>query len=82
VLATALGKSAADGRPTTVVVASLPFWSLTDGTGVVVAHPGTFTEASPWVYGLTAAGQIVAQAPTRAAETAAATHRLRTLRIP
>jgi spore germination protein len=81
-LATVLRQSAADGRPTTLVVASLPFWNLTDGTGVVAAHPGTFTEASPWVYGLTATGQIVAQAPTRAAETAAATHRLRTLDIP
>jgi spore germination protein YaaH len=64
------------------VVAALPFWNLTDGTGIVAAHPGTFTEASPWVYGLAATGQIVAQAPQRAAETAAATHRLPTLGIP
>jgi len=81
-LATVLRTSAADGRPTTRVVASLPFWNLTDDTGIVAAHPGTFTEVSPWVYGLTATGQIVAQAPQRAAETAAATHRLRTLGIP
>jgi spore germination protein len=72
----------ADGRPTTAVVASLPFWSLTDDTGVVTAHPGTFTEISPWVYGLTATGQITAQAPQRTAETAAAMHRLRSLGIP
>jgi spore germination protein len=81
-LATVLRTLDADGRPTTVVVASLPFWSLTDDTGIVMAHPGTFTEVSPWVYGLTATGQIAAQAPHRAAETAAAVHRLRTLGIP
>jgi spore germination protein len=81
-LTTVLRTFDADGRPTTVVVASLPFWSLTDDTGIVAAHPGTFTEVSPWVYGLTATGQIAAQAPQRAAETDAATHRLRTLGIP
>jgi spore germination protein len=81
-LVTVLRTSTAHGRPATLVVASLPFWNLTDGTGVVAAHQGTFTEASPWVYGLTANGQIVAQAPQRAAETASAMHRLRTLSIP
>ncbi len=81
-LATVLRTFDADGRPTTVVVASLPFWNLTDDTGIVAAHPGTFTEVSPWVYGLTATGQIAKQAPQRAAEIDAATHRLRTLGIP
>jgi spore germination protein len=81
-LTTVLRTFDVDGRPTTVVVASLPFWSLTDDTGIVAAHPGTFTEVSPWVYGLTATGQIAAQAPQRAEETDAATHRLRILGIP
>ena len=44
----------AGARPTTLVVASLPFWNLAEGSGVVAAHASTFNEVSPWVYGLRA----------------------------
>lgn len=44
-------------------MASLPYWSFGNGTAVVLAHRAAFTEASPWIYGLTASGQIDAQYP-------------------
>jgi spore germination protein YaaH len=72
----------AGAGPTTLVVASLPFWNLAEGSGVVAAHASTFNEVSPWVYGLSPTGQIVAQAPERGAETTTAMHRLRSLSIP
>lgn len=81
-LGTVLRAPTASARPTTLVVASLPFWNLAEGSGVVAAHARAFNEASPWIYGLSPHGQIVTQAPERAAETTAATHRLRNLRIP
>ncbi len=49
--------------PGRITVASLPYWSLRDGTGVVLAHRAAFTEASPWIYGLTAASQVGVQYP-------------------
>jgi spore germination protein YaaH len=72
----------ASARPATLVVASVPFWNLAEGSDVVAAHTRTFNEVSPWIYGLSLQGQIVAQAPERAAETTAAMHRLRSLGIP
>lgn len=42
-------------------VASLPYWSIGNGTSVVLSHRHDFTEASPWIYGLTPGGQIEPQ---------------------
>jgi spore germination protein len=81
-LYTVLRAPTASDRPTTLVVASLPFWNLAEGSGVVAAHTPAFNEVSPWIYGLSPHGQIVAQAPGRATETTAAIHRLRDLSIP
>jgi spore germination protein YaaH len=81
-VAPALRAPTAGARPTTLVVASLPFWNLAESSGVVAAHAPTFNEVSPWVYGLSPTGQIVAQAPERAPETTTAMHRLRSLSIP
>jgi spore germination protein len=72
----------AGNRSGTLVVASLPFWNLTGGADVVAANPGTFSEVSPWIYGIAPDGQIVPQVPERAAETTAAMSRLRALGIP
>lgn len=44
--------------PERTAVASLPYWSLANGTDTVLAHRSAFSEASPWIYGLTASGQI------------------------
>jgi spore germination protein len=81
-LATVRPAPTASARLTTLVVASLPFWNLAEGSGVVAAHARTFNEVSPWIYGLSPQGQIVAQAPDRAAETTQAMHQLRSLGIP
>ncbi|HEY6422115.1 MAG TPA: glycosyl hydrolase family 18 protein [Pseudonocardiaceae bacterium] len=68
--------------PDTLVVGSLPFWNLTEGPSVVLANRGNFNEVSPWIYGISQNGQIVAQVPERAAETAAGVDRLRRSGIP
>ncbi|MDR0341747.1 MAG: hypothetical protein LBI49_01310 [Nocardiopsaceae bacterium] len=44
--------------PPRVSVASLPYWSISNGTSVVASHRHDFTEASPWIYGLTPGGQV------------------------
>ena len=50
--------------PPRAVVASLPFWNITQGSDTVLAHKGDFTEVSPWMYGLSANGvQINTQYP-------------------
>ncbi len=69
-------------KPSTLVVSSLPFWNLTDGPKVVAANRDSFNEVSPWIYGLARNGQIVAQVPERAAETAAGMDELRRSGIP
>ncbi len=60
-----------DRPPGTLVVGSPPFWNLTEGPNVVLANRGSFNEVSPWIYGIARNGEIVAQVPERAAETAA-----------
>ncbi len=69
-------------KPSTLVVSSLPFWNMADGPKVVAANRGSFNEVSPWIYGLARNGQIVAQVPERAAETAAGMAELRRSGIP
>jgi spore germination protein len=69
-------------KPGTLVVGSLPFWNLTNGPKVVTANQGSFNEVSPWIYGLARNGQIVAQVPERAEETAAGMAELRKSGIP
>jgi len=50
--------------PPRAVVASLPFWNITQGSATVLAHKADFTEVSPWMYGLSAGGvQINTQYP-------------------
>ena len=39
-------------------VAALPYWNLDGGTTSVLAHRAAVTEASPWLYGLDANGDI------------------------
>ncbi|HEX3646799.1 MAG TPA: glycosyl hydrolase family 18 protein [Pseudonocardiaceae bacterium] len=46
-----------------VVVSSLPYWNLDHGTSATLAHRGDVDEASPWIYGLDARGDIVDQYP-------------------
>jgi spore germination protein len=45
----------------TLVVASIPYWNIQHGTAVVLANRTAVNEVSPWIYGLTTAGDIVPQ---------------------
>jgi len=66
-----------------LVVASVPYWNMTYGTASVLSNPHTFSEMSPWMYGLDRSGQIVPQYPPQeAAAVQAQLARLRAARIP
>jgi len=66
-----------------LVVASVPYWNIDYGTTSVLSNPHTFSEMSPWIYGLNSSGQIVPQyAPAQAATVDAQLARLRAARIP
>jgi spore germination protein len=66
-----------------LVVASVPYWNLDYGTTSVLSNQRTFSEMSPWIYGLNSSGQIVPQyAPAQAATVDAQLARLRAARIP
>jgi spore germination protein len=58
-LATHLGSPARHS----LVVASIPYWNIQHGTEVVLANRTAVNEVSPWIYGLTATGDIVPQYP-------------------
>ena len=66
-----------------LVVASVPYWNIDYGTTSVLSNRHTFSEVSPWIYGLNSSGQIVPQyAPAQAATVDAQLARLRAARIP
>jgi spore germination protein len=55
----------------TLVVASVPYWSIQHDAAVVLANRGAVNEVSPWIYGLSASGVIVPQYPSSEARTIA-----------
>jgi spore germination protein len=66
-----------------LVVASVPYWNIDYGTATVLANPRTFSEMSPWMYGLDSSGQIAPQyPPAQAAAVEAQLARLRAARVP
>jgi spore germination protein len=66
-----------------LIVASVPYWNIGYGTASVLSNPRTFSEMSPWMYGLDSSGRIVPQyAPAQAAMVNAQLARLRADRIP
>lgn len=66
-----------------IVVAAVPYWNIDYGTTSVLSNPETFSEMSPWMYGLNSSGQIVPQyGPAQAATVDAQLARLRAARIP
>jgi spore germination protein YaaH len=67
-LATHLGSPARHS----LVVASIPYWNIQHGTQVVLANRTAVNEVSPWIYGLTATGDIVPQYPSGQASAVAA----------
>jgi spore germination protein YaaH len=48
-------------EPAAPVVASMPYWAMAEDTAAVLDHRSAFTEASPWMYGLDASGNVVPQ---------------------
>ncbi|HEX5115359.1 MAG TPA: glycosyl hydrolase family 18 protein [Pseudonocardiaceae bacterium] len=61
-----------------IVVASMPYFNLDHGTSAVLANRGDVNEASPWIYGLDAGGEIVDQySPGQRAEVTGDIARLR-----
>src|ERR1700720_4506704 len=44
-----------------LVVASVPYWNIGYGTASVLGNGHTFSELSPWIYGLDSKGQIIPQ---------------------
>ncbi|MGA2824660.1 MAG: glycosyl hydrolase family 18 protein [Streptosporangiaceae bacterium] len=73
--------SATPGRLGTTV-ASLPYWSFGDGTATVLANRQDFSEASPFIYGLSASGQIDVQYPPDQSQVTAGIGRLRAAGLP
>lgn len=70
-------------KPGTLVVASLPFWNLGNGTTTVVANRDSVNEVSPWIYGLGDDGRITHQfPPERTAEVAEQVGKLREAGVP
>jgi spore germination protein len=52
--------SQAGGAPPAapVIVASVPYWNVSQGTAAVLASRGDVNEVSPWMYGLGPEGQV------------------------
>lgn len=83
VILTLLPKSVPAAAQRHTVVASLPYWNMPLGTATVLANRNAFTEASPWMYGLSPRGQIVPQyTPEQEAAVATSLKRLRAARLP
>ena len=57
-------------------VASLPYWSFSNGTATVLANRQDFNEVSPFIYGLSSSGQIDIQYPPSQPQVAADIRRL------
>lgn len=69
--------------PGTLVVASLPFWNLDNGTDTVVDNEKSINEVSPWMYGLGGNGEITRQyPPDQTAAVAGQLERLRDSGVP
>ncbi|GAA4858178.1 glycosyl hydrolase family 18 protein [Saccharopolyspora rosea] len=82
VVVTALPRTPA-GPPSTLVVASLPFWNLGNGTNTAVRNQRFVNEVSPWVYGLNSDGGLATQyPPEQAADVNDQLTRLRDADIP
>jgi spore germination protein YaaH len=49
-------------RPAAAVVASVPFWNISQGTAAVLTRRADVNEVSPWMYGLGAGGKVILDA--------------------
>lgn len=76
------GAVTATGQPAVRVVASMPYWVLQSGTQTVLGERNDFTEASPWMYGLDAAGDVVPQFDGGDESVTGSISQLRSSRVP
>jgi spore germination protein len=74
-------RPAARPRPA-LVVASLPYWNIGQGTAEVLAHRAAVNEVSPWMYGLQENGQIALDPGINATAMATSLDRLRARGLP
>jgi spore germination protein len=66
-----------------LVVAAVPYWNIGYGTTSVLSNRHTFSEVSPWMYGLNSSGQIVPQyGPAQQAMVNEQLARLRAAHVP
>jgi spore germination protein len=65
-----------------LVVASLPYWNIGQGTAEVLAHRAAVNEVSPWMYGLQENGQIALDPGINAQAMATYLDRLRAQGLP
>jgi spore germination protein len=73
--------SAPPARPR-LVVASLPYWNIGPGTDGVLANRDDVNEVSPWIYGVSASGQIILDAGINLPSLKAELGRLRAQGLP
>jgi spore germination protein YaaH len=64
------------------VVASLPYWSLDQGTATVLGNRSEVSAVSPWLYGVRADGQIVLDSGISQAAVTASLTQLRAQGLP
>ena len=72
------GSGGGRAAPGKVVVASVPYWNISNGTAAVLARRGDVSEVSPWMYGLGAGSRIVLDSGINAAATGGYLSQLRT----
>jgi spore germination protein len=65
-----------------VVAASLPYWSIAQGTQSVLANRNDVNEVSPWMYGLDGNGQIILDSGINTGSLAADLSSLRAKGLP
>jgi spore germination protein YaaH len=78
-----LGTHQSAPRPTPVVVAAVPYWTMAQSTATVLSNRHDFSEISPWIYGLDSNGRVVPQyGPAQQAALDADLARLRAAGFP
>ncbi|GAA2775869.1 glycosyl hydrolase family 18 protein [Saccharopolyspora taberi] len=83
VVVMAIPRQSGPEPPGPLVVASLPFWNLANGTSTVVRNDEAVNEVSPWMYGLGEDSRLTIQySPVQATEVAGHLQRLREAKIP
>ncbi len=76
------GSAVGAAPASTVVAASLPYWSIGQDTSAVLANRADVNEVSPWIYGVGADGQILLDTGISQGELTSALDQLRAQGLP